>query len=368
MSGNSGLQAACYGIVSTFFVASTFTIILRIYSRGFVVKSFGWDDWCMSSILLFNCGQQVILYYFLHYGGGLHVEDVLTTHPEWVTKLTYALFVEELYYVLMHWVIKMAFLLFYLRFATKRFRTLVLCTMGLNTLFTLIQWLLYCLQCIPLDTFFHPAAHPTVKCLDNKILAFVPAALSIFTDICIVILPIQPLWRIQVSLVKRITLLSIVSLGGVVVLISILRLTVLLEFQKMTDFTYSLGKIIIISCIELEVAIMAANAPSLKILFARASSNQSSQGTSTQRYGRSNFSKHQDMPGFVMTSSTCHITSSGATRNELEKPINSSQEALAKEFVFNENGIIVTSSVGVESHSARNSQGDGDARANADMV
>lgn len=82
------LQAACYGIVSTFFVASTFSILLRIYSRGFVVNSFGWDDWCMTAILVcclqqdlkrtlanekqfFNCGQQFLLYYFIHYGGGL---------------------------------------------------------------------------------------------------------------------------------------------------------------------------------------------------------------------------------------------------------------------------------------------------------
>lgn len=46
------LQAACYGIVSTFFVASTFSILLRIYSRAFVVKNFGWDDWCMTAILV----------------------------------------------------------------------------------------------------------------------------------------------------------------------------------------------------------------------------------------------------------------------------------------------------------------------------
>lgn len=87
------------------------------------------------------------------------------------------LFIEELYYVWMHWVIKMAFLSFYLRFATKLFKKLVYCTIGLNTLFTLIQWLIYCLQCIPLDTFVHPTAHPNVKCLDNSVLAFVPAAL-----------------------------------------------------------------------------------------------------------------------------------------------------------------------------------------------
>lgn len=78
----------------------------------------------------------------------------------------------------MHWIIKMAFLLFYLRFVnTKLFRTLVYCTMALNTLTVLTTWSIYCLQCIPLDAYFHPAAHPTVKCLDKSILAFVPAAL-----------------------------------------------------------------------------------------------------------------------------------------------------------------------------------------------
>lgn len=346
------LQAACYGIVSTFFVASTITILLRIYSRGFVVKSFGWDDWCMTSILFFNCGQQVLLYYFIYYGGGLHIEEVMTTHPEWLPKLITALFVEELYYVLMHWVIKMAFLLFYLRFATKRFRTLVFCTIGLNCAFTVIQWLIYCLQCIPIDAFFHPELHPGVKCIDNSILAFVPAALNIFTDICIVVLPIQPLWAIQISLRKRLMLLSIISLGGVVVLISILRLTVLLEFQKMTDFTYSLGKIIIISCIELEVAIMAANAPSLRILFSKATGG--SQAATGGHHTLTNMSRPQSKPRFATTSSTCHITSKGGNReltHEHSNQSNSSEESLTKH--VSESGILVTSIIGIESHDAK---------------
>ncbi|KAH6714279.1 hypothetical protein DL95DRAFT_341111 [Leptodontidium sp. 2 PMI_412] len=347
------LQAACYGIVSTFFVASTFSILLRIYSRAFVVKNFGWDDWCMTAILFFNCGQQVLLYYFIHYGGGLQIEEVMATHPEWLPKLITALFVEELYYVLMHWVIKMAFLLFYLRFATKRFRTLVFCTIGINCAFTVIQWLLYCLQCIPIDAFFHPELHPGVKCIDNSVLAFVPAALNIFTDICIVVLPIQPLWAIQISLRKRLMLLSIISLGGVVVLISILRLTVLLEFQKMTNFTYSLGKIIIISCIELEVAIMAANAPSLRILISKATGG--SQDATGGHHTLSNMSRPQSKPRFATTSSTCHITSKGANmelgHEHSNQQSNSSQESLTKH--ISESGILVTSVVGVESHDAK---------------
>lgn len=76
----------------------------------------------------------------------------------------------------MHFIVKMAFLLFYLRFATKTFRTLVYVTMGINFIFTLITMLIYGLQCLPLDAFFHPMLHPDVKCLNKNTQAFVPAS------------------------------------------------------------------------------------------------------------------------------------------------------------------------------------------------
>jgi hypothetical protein len=76
----------------------------------------------------------------------------------------------------MHWIIKTAFLLFYLRFAKGIFRTLTYSVIGLNTTFTIIEWLIYCLQCVPLGAFFHKAEHPGVNCLSNTVQAFVPAA------------------------------------------------------------------------------------------------------------------------------------------------------------------------------------------------
>lgn len=89
------LQPTCYGVVLAFFSASTITILLRMYSRSFIVKCLGWDDWCMLAILVwssgqlieiqcrlanrskfFNCGQLAILYYLVHYGGGLCVSEM----------------------------------------------------------------------------------------------------------------------------------------------------------------------------------------------------------------------------------------------------------------------------------------------------
>ena len=72
----------------------------------------------------------------------------------------------------------MTFLLFYLRLAhTNTFKYTIWGTMGLNTMFTVIIWLIYCFQCIPLDAYFHPAAHPLTVCLPKQVLYYVPAAL-----------------------------------------------------------------------------------------------------------------------------------------------------------------------------------------------
>lgn len=185
---------------------------------------------------------------------------------------------------------------------------------------------------------------------------------TIFIDLCIVILPIQPLWAIQVSLRKRLELISIFSLGGVVVLISILRVIVLLDFQNMTDITYVLGKLIIISSIELEVAIMVANAPSLRVFWNKIVGKGTQNDQYNKSHSPSNLSKGQTKWRFG-TQSSCvrsnyspHAHIQGEETPTVEKIDNDSEEALAKH--ESDGGIYVTSYVGVETHEARNSQGD----------
>ncbi|OAP58738.1 hypothetical protein AYL99_07828 [Fonsecaea erecta] len=60
------------------------------------------------------------------------------------------LFAEEIYYIWMHFWIKICFLLFYLRLAKERtYRMLVFDTIGLTGVITLTIRLIYCLQCDP---------------------------------------------------------------------------------------------------------------------------------------------------------------------------------------------------------------------------
>lgn len=90
------------------------------------------------------------------------------------------LFIEELFYMITHWTIKMTFLIFYLRLSPNNtFRITCFVTMGLNTAFMVVNWLLALLQCIPLDAYFHPANHPNAKCISKGVLLLGPSILVI---------------------------------------------------------------------------------------------------------------------------------------------------------------------------------------------
>ncbi|KAL4886243.1 hypothetical protein BJY04DRAFT_213774 [Aspergillus karnatakaensis] len=270
------LQPTAYAVSFIFFTLASVTTVLRVYSRKCIIKSFGADDWWMVMVFwskICNTAQQVHFCLFLSYGGGLHIEQV--TDPNDIATLLKAvfrrvqlLFAEEILYIWMQFIIKQAFLIFYLRLASKTsFTYSVYATMVLNFLVTVAIWLLYCLQCRPLAAFWNAAAYPDATCLDTAVTYYVPVSLNITTDFIILLLPIRPLWSIQATLTRRLGVIAVVSVGGVAVIVSCLRIIVLHEFASNPDFTYILGKMVVISAVELNVAIMAANAPSLKAVW-----------------------------------------------------------------------------------------------------
>lgn len=87
---------------------------------------------------------------------------------------------------------------------------------------------------------------------------------NLFTDVLILILPIPTIATLRMSRQKRIAVLVVLTTGGAAVLTGGLRAIILFEFAESPDFTWALGKMIIISSAELSVGIIAANMPALK--------------------------------------------------------------------------------------------------------
>lgn len=66
------------------------------------------------------------------------------------------------------------------------------------------------------------------------------------------------------TLKRRLAVLAILTTGGAAVLCGGLRAIILFRFSSSPDFTYVLGEMVIISAIEMDMAVLCANMPALK--------------------------------------------------------------------------------------------------------
>ncbi|KAF2185245.1 hypothetical protein K469DRAFT_665481 [Zopfia rhizophila CBS 207.26] len=278
------LRPLAYAVAYVTFGFGMISIFLRFYCRAVILKTWGWDDYMAIVVLTVNIGQQVILHMFLHYGCGLHFNTLSVFQQLQIIKW---LFVEEVFYYFVHWVIKSAFLFFYLRLSpNKRFRTFVYLGIGLNGAIFICNMLIAFFQCIPFDEILHPGTHPDAVCINKLVLLVVPSILNILEDLYILVLPISTVWNLHMSVRRKIAVLSVIGFGACSVLVAIFRLIPLFELNSSPDVSYVLGKMVIVAALEIQLAIIAVNLPSLKALWTRITGGSSagqSAGYSNQK-------------------------------------------------------------------------------------
>ncbi|KAI9739090.1 MAG: hypothetical protein M1834_007303 [Cirrosporium novae-zelandiae] len=134
--------------------------------------------------------------------------------------------------------------------------------MGLNSVLMGTTFIMLCTQCLPLDVFFHPWLYEDSEshCMNSKFT---------FLDVCILVLPIPTLWSLQVSFNKRLALLSVISCGGVGLIISIIRMITLHGFSADMDFVPLINRTVLMTSLEINAYILSANMPSLKAIWSK---------------------------------------------------------------------------------------------------
>lgn len=130
-------------------------------------------------------------------------------------------------------------------------------------------------------------------------------------------------------------------------LVSFLRIIVLHEFEVSPDFTWTLGKMVIVSAIELDVAIMASNAASMKAIWVKyfgknPFSSSDKQGPSSYPKRKSN--ELVNLPYNSRSKRSGHTRMASVDGNAPTGP-KEPWENESEEELFQGNGITVTSSV-----------------------
>lgn len=76
---------------------------------------------------------------------------------------------------------------------------------------------------------------PPIKCFDRFAVAYVAAGMSILHDIIILVMPIPILLSLNLTWQKKINVLAMFSVGSLVIICSVLRLSSLRKLKSSTD-------------------------------------------------------------------------------------------------------------------------------------
>lgn len=207
--------------------------------------------------------------------------------------------------------------------------------------------LIACLQCVPFDEILHPGTHPEAKCIPKIVLLVVPSILvhymapsffeyiltgkqNIIEDVYILVLPISTVLSLQMSTRRKVAVLAVISFGASAVLVACFRLIPLFELNSSPDISYVLGKMVIVAALEIQLAIVAVNLPSLKALW-----NKMTGGSSA---GSKPSYSHQTSYKLSTLKSSSRSRSKRASRGSITRMEHDVRITESEEELFKQNG------------------------------
>ncbi|KAI9838759.1 MAG: hypothetical protein M1838_004530, partial [Thelocarpon superellum] len=218
----------------------------------------------------------------LRYGLGKHL---LAGTIEGVENYLKSLYAYLFLYSLCLYFVKLSLLVFYKQiFPSRGFRIAWYIVVAFNTLVTLTALLVAIFQCRPISGFWDKSFEST--CIDSYAFLLAEGALTITSDVIVLIMPMPMVWRLQISSRQKLALTGIFVLGSFVTVASIIRITTLGQVFTL-DSTWNVYDPDIWTVIEVNLAIVCACLPIMRPLLRRARPNTTSQSVDPSRSTRS---------------------------------------------------------------------------------
>ncbi|KAI1130640.1 hypothetical protein F5Y10DRAFT_111672 [Nemania abortiva] len=249
---------------------STICVVLRLYSRIFVIRRPGWDDAIVGFAALLNIPTRVLISIAIAHGLGRHV---------------YYLSGEDLHIILFYNPILET--LGIAAFCLPKLAVVILIRMLMGTTAKRGIWFLYFiiavlfmmvvpviviifLECNPPGRVLHPFSSST-RCVPTRyydVVNTLCGAWSAFTDLALAASPAFLLRNLQMKLSRKITVILIMAFGFFAMIAAIAK-TLLLPKQNSPDATYEIFWLYITFTIETDLVIIASCAPAFPKLWMR---------------------------------------------------------------------------------------------------
>ncbi|KAI0874786.1 hypothetical protein GGS24DRAFT_328442 [Hypoxylon argillaceum] len=251
-------------IVTTLFALALTITSLRIYSRVFLAKAFGWDDGFMVGSTLSALVSWALYIYEAQHGLGKH-RVYVSADDMW--KFGAANFAQTIINLLGLGLLKISLSFSLLRLSrSKIFKWILWGAIAFVTLYTIFAFLTLFLYCKPLSGFWDVTSGAQCYSLQLFIrFGLANTALSIFTDILLASLPIPIIWQLQLKTKIRVYLIIMLALGWGAVAIGVVKAINQINYNPFGDSTFEIS-VPTWAFIQLTISIIAACAPQLKKL------------------------------------------------------------------------------------------------------
>lgn len=177
----------------------------------------------------------------------------------------------EIFYILALGISKISILFFYLRvFPAKDVRKQIYAVMALCGAYTFAFFFATTFQCAPLSLAWTQwdGLHAG-KCNDIHLQGWIAAAINMLLDLLVMVLPLKHLAGLNMNLRKKIMVMSMFSVGAIVIFTSAMRLYSLVHFANSKNITWDYVEAGYWSLVEIDVSIICGCMPAHRMLIAR---------------------------------------------------------------------------------------------------
>ncbi|KAE8447328.1 hypothetical protein EG329_010886 [Mollisiaceae sp. DMI_Dod_QoI] len=247
------------------YLVASLAVGLRLYTRSRIVRKTGAGDWWMLAAWILATFQLVLWTLYGLLGNAQHISKI---PPQNISNFFLVCWIVQIIYPLGLGVIKISVLLLYHElFPSDNFRLLIFCVMAFVSAMTTAIVLAMTFQCTPVQGFWVLELWPTKRCVNGGALSTASAALSIATDIFILLMPIRYLIALRISTREKVQLIILMSLGGFTCIASVMRFKAIHEVYDNSDPTWNGFPLSIWSSFEYFLAIITACIPTIKPLW-----------------------------------------------------------------------------------------------------
>ncbi|KAF3941052.1 hypothetical protein ABW19_dt0204030 [Dactylella cylindrospora] len=254
-------------VEATLLALSSATVILRLFTRGILFRSFGIDDAVIIPAWGFAILDSVSHLRSLQFGWGRHMWDVDWRQApqilfwQWVNGWAFSFTVMFT---------KISILCFYLRFARElAFRRLIYITLAFLVTWSVGLAIPMIVQCQPIEGAWSFITSVKAKCISNKTnedLNLAQGCLNLLSDIILFCLPLQTVWSLKRPKKERAALIGLFALGLLVCIFAGLRLKAMYKTFDGDQTWYGYELWLWVS-LEVHIGIIIASLPGVKPLF-----------------------------------------------------------------------------------------------------